>query len=119
MNLRVSKSIAQFFALIVVGLAVLLLTVPRRISGRGTEQFDFEPIPRVVAKGSDPQIAVRASGEIFLLRLKHKDLWLQTSADGGDSFETGVQVNDGPVMSHSENTPQMVVRSMHEFYDFC
>ena len=25
-------------------------------------------------------------------------------------------MNDGPVMSHSENTPQMVVRSMHEFY---
>jgi hypothetical protein len=102
--------------IVVIGLA-LLLKVPLAVCGVGTQQFSFEPKAHLLEKGSDPQIAVRASGEVFLLTLRGKDLWLQTSSDNGDSFDSGVQVNDGgSVMSHSENTPQMVVRSMHEFY---
>jgi hypothetical protein len=82
-------------------------------------QYAFELQGRVVAKGSDPQLGVRASGELFLLLLKDGNIWLQTSADGGDSFEGGVRVNDGgEIASHSENTPQMVVRTMREFYVF-
>jgi hypothetical protein len=91
--------------------------VPKAHAGTLTQQFGFEPRAHILGKGSDPQLAVRASGEVFLLTLRGKDLWVQTSFDNADSFDSGVQVNDtGAVMSHSENTPQMVVRSMHEFY---
>jgi hypothetical protein len=83
----------------------------------GTLQFTFEPTGRVLVKGSYPQLGVRASGDLFLLRLKDRNLWLQTSSDGGDSFDEGVRVNDSEeVASHAENTPLMVVRSMREFY---
>ena len=79
--------------------------------------YVFESQSRVVAKGSDPQIGVRASGELFLLSLRDGQMWLQTSGDGGDSFQSGVRVNDvGTLASHSENTPQMIVRTMREFY---
>lgn len=82
-----------------------------------TERFQFEAQGRVVTKGSDPQLGVRASGEIFLLSLKERNIWLQTSGDGGDSFDDAVRVNDvDGVASHSENTPQMMVRTMREFY---
>lgn len=81
------------------------------------EKFSFEPKPSVIEKGRDPQLAVRASGELFLLRVEGPDLWLENSNDGGDSFGERVRVNDaGEVSSHAESTPQMVVRSMHEFY---
>jgi hypothetical protein len=80
-------------------------------------QFAFEPTGRVLVKGSYPQLGVRASGDLFLLRAKDRNLWLQTSSDGGDSFDEGIRVNDGgEVASHAENTPLMVVRSMREFY---
>jgi hypothetical protein len=82
-----------------------------------THQFTFEPTGRVLVKGSYPQLGVRASGDLFLLRVKDHNLWLQISSDGGDSFDEGVRVNDGgEVASHAENTPLMVVRSMREFY---
>jgi len=80
-------------------------------------QFTFESHGRVVGKGNDPQLGVRASEELFLLSVKERTLWLQTSADGGDSFDEGIRVSDGgKIASNSENTPLMVVRSMHEFY---
>jgi hypothetical protein len=83
----------------------------------GIRQFTFEPAGRVLMKGSYPQLGVRASGDLFLLRLKDRNIWLQTSSDGGDSFDEGIRVNDGgEVASHAENTPLMVVRSMREFY---
>lgn len=83
----------------------------------GAEQYAFEAQGRPVTKGSDPQIGTRASGELFLLHLKDKGVWLKTSGDGGDSFEEAVRVNDGgEVASHSENTPMMIVRTMREFY---
>jgi len=83
----------------------------------GIRQFTFEPTGRVLVKGSCPQLGVRASGDLFLLRLNDRNLWLQTSSDGGDSFDEGVCVNDGgEVASHAENTPLMIVRSMREFY---
>ena len=87
------------------------------MSAAAKQEFAFEPQGRVLEKGSDAQLAVRASGELFLMRLRDGDIWVQTSPDGGDSFEGGVRVNDsGSVASHSENTPLMIVRSMHEFY---
>ncbi len=79
--------------------------------------FLFESQSRAIGKGSDPQLGVRASGELFLLSLRDGQMLLQTSGDGGDSFQTGVRVSDvGSVASHSENTPQMIVRTMREFY---
>ena len=82
-----------------------------------TQQFVFESMGRRLGKGSDPQLGVRASGDLFLLNLRDLNLWMHTSSDGGDSFDDGIRVNDGgEVASHSENTPLMIVRSMQEFY---
>jgi hypothetical protein len=100
--------------IIILITAVSLSTATGR---EGTRQFTFETTGRVLVKGSYPQLGVRASGDLFLLRLKDRNLWLQSSSDGGDSFDEGVRVNDsGEVASHAENTPLMVVRSMREFY---
>lgn len=78
----------------------------------------FESRPRVVAEGRDPMLAVRASGAISLMKVDKGDLWVQTSHDGGDSFEPGVRVNDtaGEVSSHGESSPQLQVRTRGEFY---
>jgi hypothetical protein len=78
----------------------------------------FESRPRIVAEGRDPMLAVRASGAISLMRVDQGDLWVQTSFDGGDSFEPAVRVNDTPgeVSSHGESSPQMQVRTRSEFY---
>jgi hypothetical protein len=78
----------------------------------------FEPAPRRIVSGRDPQIAVRASGELFLVKAEGGNLWLHISHDGGDSFEEGVRVNDveGEVSSQAEASPLLVVRGMHEFY---
>jgi hypothetical protein len=102
-------------SIIVILVATLSLSMA---TGReGTRQLTFEPTGRILVKGSYPQLGVRASGDLFLLRLKDRNLWLQTSSDGGDSFDEGLRVNDGgEVASHAENTPLMVVRSMREFY---
>lgn len=78
----------------------------------------FEPAPRQVLKGKDPQIAVRASGQLFLIETKAGDVWLHSSIDGGDTFDEGVRINAAPgeVRSHPEAQPQLRVRSMREFY---
>lgn len=78
----------------------------------------FEPSPRVVATGRDPVVSVRASGALSLLKVDQGNLVLQTSHDGGDSFDEGVRVNDvaGEVTSHGESSPQMQVRTRSEFY---
>ena len=78
----------------------------------------FESQPRIVAEGRDPMLAVRASGAVSLMKVVKNDLWVQTSFDGGDSFESGVRVNDipGEVSSHGESSPQMQVRTRSEFY---
>ena len=78
----------------------------------------FEARPRSVAQGRDPVLAVRASGTISLMKVDKGDLWVQTSFDGGDTFEPGVRVNDiaGEVSSHAESSPQMQVRTRSEFY---
>jgi hypothetical protein len=112
----VAKALRKALPSIVITLAatVGLSTATGR---EGTLQFTFEPTGRVLVKGSYPQLGVRASGDLFLLRLKDRNLWLQTSSDGGDSFDEGVRVNDSEeVASHAENTPLMIVRSMREFY---
>ena len=79
---------------------------------------DFEPSPRVVATGQAPVLAIRASGAVSLLNVENGDLWIQTSFDGGDTFQPGVRVNDtaGEVASHGENTPQLQLRSRSELY---
>ena len=100
--------------IIILVTSVSLSTATGRV---GNRQFTFEPTGRVLIKGGYPQLGVRASGDLFLLRLKDRNLWLQTSSDGGDSFDEGIRVNDGEeVASHAENTPLMIVRSMREFY---
>ncbi|MDZ4803066.1 MAG: sialidase family protein [Bryobacteraceae bacterium] len=78
----------------------------------------FEPKPRLVSPGREPVIAVRASGALSLLEVEGKDLFLKTSFDAGDSFETKVRVNDvpGEVAAHHESSPRMSVRSRSEFY---
>jgi hypothetical protein len=80
--------------------------------------IEFEPQPRAVVSGRDPQIGVRASGELFLTKVEDGNLWLHTSHDGGDSFDEGVRVNDveGEVSSQGEASPLLTVRSMREFY---
>jgi hypothetical protein len=115
----IPRSLRKVLPLIIIILvATIILSIATGADGReGTRQFAFEPAGRVLAKGSYPQLGVRASGDLFLLRLKDRNLWLQTSSDGGDSFDEGLRVNDGgEVAAHAENTPQMVVRSMREFY---
>lgn len=103
--------------LLVIAVALSLFAASSIATASGIEKFSFEPTSHVVEKGRDPQVAVRASGDLFLLRVDGQNLWLQTSSDGGDSFDEGVRVNDaGDVTSHAESTPQMIVRSMHEFY---
>jgi hypothetical protein len=78
----------------------------------------FETKPRIVGKGRDPMVSVRASGALSLMKVQKGDLWVETSHDGGDSFEEPVRVNDvpGEVSSHGESSPQMQVRSRGEFY---
>ncbi len=78
----------------------------------------FESRPRVVAEGRDPMLSVRASGALSLMKFDKGDLWVQTSFNGGDTFEPGVRVNDvpGEVSSHGESSPQMQVRTRGEFY---
>lgn len=78
----------------------------------------FEPKPRQIATGRDPILSVRASGALSLLKVEGSNLVLQTSFDGGDSFEKPVRVNDveNEVASHHESSPQMQVRTRSEFY---
>ena len=113
-------TVARSFRKALPSIIIILVTTVSlsTATGReGTRQFTFEPAGRVLVKGSYPQLGIRASGDLFLLRLKDRNLWLQTSSDGGDSFDEGIRVNDGgEVASHAENTPLMVVRSMREFY---
>jgi hypothetical protein len=113
-------TITRSIGKILTSIIIILITTSSLSTVAGSEgsfQFTFEPTGRVLVKGSYPQLGVRASGDLFLLRVKDRNLWLQTSSDGGDSFDEGLRVNDGAeVASHAENTPLMVVRSMREFY---
>ncbi len=112
----VARSFRRALPSIII-ILVITLSLSTAMGREGTRQFIFEPAGRVVTKGSYPQLGVRASGDLFLLRLKDHNLWLQASSDGGDSFDEGIRVNDGgEVASHAENTPLLVVRSMREFY---
>ena len=102
---------------IIIITLIAILGLSTATGREGSQQFTFEPTGRGLGPGGYPQLGVRASGDLFLLRVKDHNLWLQTSSDGGDSFDESRRVNDGgEVASHAENTPQMVVRSMREFY---
>lgn len=112
-----NSAVVFFGALFLLIVFVFLPAVKNAALSAGVERYVFESQGRAVAKGSDPQIGTRASGELFLLHLRDKAVWLKTSGDGGDSFEEAIKVNDGgEVASHSENTPMMIVRTMREFY---
>ena len=78
----------------------------------------FESHPRTVGKGAYPQIAVRASGALFMLKVENGDVSFLTSNDAGDSFESRVRVNatPGEVTAHSENAPLLAMRSRSELY---
>lgn len=78
----------------------------------------FETKPRRIAAGRDPMLYVRASGALSLLKVEGANLWLQTSLDGGDSFDDSIRVNEieGEVSSHPEASPQLQVKSRGEFY---
>jgi hypothetical protein len=95
----------------------LLMALPALSLLAADASVVFEPEPRRVVSGRDPQIAVRASGELFLLKVEDGNLWLHASLDGGDSFEAPVRVNsESAASSHAESQPQLRVRSMREFY---
>ena len=95
----------------------ILLAAPLALLAQNASVV-FEPNARRVVSGRDPQIAVRASGELFLTKAEGGNLWLHTSHDRGDSFDGGVRVNDveGEVSSQGEASPLLSLRSMHEFY---
>ncbi len=99
-----------FLKFVVLGAVVALFAAQAPIA--------FESKARIVASGRDPMIAVRASGALSLMKVENSDVWLQTSFDGGDGFEPSVRINDvaGEVSSHAESSPQLYVRTMHEFY---
>ncbi|HET8548926.1 MAG TPA: sialidase family protein [Bryobacteraceae bacterium] len=96
--------------------AGLLLAVVALCALQSSVQFESKP--RIVSKGRDPVLSVRASGALSLMKVDNGDLWVETSFDGGDSFEEAIRVNDvpGEVSSHGESSPQMQVRSRGEFY---
>lgn len=83
-----------------------------------TDSVRFEPRPRAVSAGRDPVLHVRASGAVSLLKVDGGNLYLETSNDGGDSFEEHVRVNstEGEVSSHGESSPRMAIRNRGEFY---
>lgn len=73
----------------------------------------FETAPRQLGAGSDPSLAIRDTGYIYLLHAGGDgNLWFEVSMDGGDSFGPPLRVNDTPgeVMSHPEATPRLVQR---------
>lgn len=78
----------------------------------------FETKPKAVSAGTFPQIAVRVTGDVSLLKVEGGDLWYLSSPDGGDSFPGRVRVNDVPheVAAHGENIPILILRSMRELY---
>jgi hypothetical protein len=88
------------------------------LAATATDRVAFEAKPRVVSRGSFPQIAVRSSGALSLLKVEKGDLWFITSNDAGDSFESRVRVNatPGEVVAHGENYPQLIGRSRSELY---
>lgn len=79
---------------LVIAVVLSLFVASSFVDASGIEKFSFEPTPHAVGKGRDPQVAVRASGDLFLLRVDGQNLWLQTSNDGEDSFDEGVRVNN-------------------------
>ena len=98
------------------GVAALVLGLVLSAAPAGPVRFENKP--RAVAKGTFPQIAVRASGDLSLLTVEEGNLWYLTSPDGGDSFPARVRVNEVPheVAAHGENIPILVLRSMRELY---
>jgi hypothetical protein len=72
----------------------------------------FESAPRQVALGTDPSLAVRDTGDLYLLKAEHGNLWYEMSRDNDERFGHPVRVNDveGEVAPHVEATPQLSLR---------
>jgi len=111
MNSR-RRSFYAVAGIAVTGVAILLFivflpTALRRSSAR--QPIVFELAPRRIANGTDPSLAVRDTGDIYLLKVEKGNLSYEISRDGGDSFGNAVRVNDvdGEVASHAEATPRM------------
>lgn len=98
-----------------IGIGILLtasLLTAFKVS-RPKDPVNFEPMPRRVATGSDTSIAVRDTGDIYLLRVEHGNLWYEASPDGGDTFGHSVRVNDvnGEVVAHPQATPRLYLKA--------
>lgn len=114
MNPR-QRSVLVVAGFAVAGFAILLFTALWPTASRKSSVRNlivFEPAPRRVAGGSDPSLAVRDTGDIYLLKVENGNLSYEVSSDGGDSFGHAVRVNDvqGEVASHPEATPRMYLR---------
>jgi hypothetical protein len=75
---------------------------------------DWEPSPRNLGKGRDPQVLVRASEAVLFAHAAPSpeggyDLLFATSHDQGDTFSRPVRVNPTPgeASAHGENGPQL------------
>jgi hypothetical protein len=102
-----TAALAAAAGILVVGAAVTAFKLSRSVS-----PVRLEPSPRPVANGGDPSIAIRDTGDIYLLRLEKGNLSYEISNDGGDIFGKGVRVNnvDREVVSHPEATPRLCLR---------
>jgi hypothetical protein len=106
---RIPKRIPLTAALLAAGLAAA--------DSVASYQWEAEARPVLaeigIAQSSDPKIALRASGAIYLLAVYggHGDsrLGLAISNDGGDSFEPPIPISEPgkPVSSHGENSPSI------------
>jgi hypothetical protein len=83
----------------------------------------FEPTAsRLAAGGRDPQVVVRASGELFALWVQASeggaDLWLARSEDGGDHLGPARRLNTAPggVRSHVGGRPRLLLGPRSELY---
>lgn len=112
-------SLTRRAVFLIAGIGILsvgaLLTAFR--SSRAESVIRLEPTPRRVANGSDPNLAIRDTGDIYLMKFESGNLWYEVSADGGDTFGHGVRVNDvdGEVVSHAEATPRLNLRGGRPF----
>lgn len=73
-------------------------------------QFAFEKEPRVVTAGRSPKYLARRSHGLQMIYSAKQDLFFQSSADVGDSFEGALRVNNvpGEVSDHGENSAQLL-----------
>lgn len=114
MKVATNKKIVLVAVVSVLALGGWLVYSPAHSSG-----FTFENSPRAIlhdakpAGSSKPQLAISASGALYLLAVagdeSHRQLTLSISHDGGDTFASPVAVSepDAGVIAHGENGPSL------------